>query len=202
MSLYGLSFIEESADRLAPVSNKYIEDQFGYTDENGSYNALIKISGVDGLLRGRSEMLVLDETKTKVFIEFKKNDSYKIPGGSWNENEDHLAAAIRETNEEMKVNVKDIKYCGSYISYYSTINGQHNIPKEYRWIGTYTNLYIGTINGFYTKPIDQKDQDDIYWKGKFYDIKSVYNKLNKYHKHAINLVKNDLEDDYYGNYCQ
>ena len=201
MSLYGLSFVEESADTLVPVSNKYIEDQFGYTDNKNSYNALIKVSGIDGLLRGRSEMLVLNEDNTELFVEFRKDGSYKIPGGSWNENEDHLAAAVRETNEEMKVNVKDILYAGAYISYYSNINGQRNIPKEYRWIGTYTKLYISTINGFYNKPIDKKDQDDIYWKGKFYNIKDIYSRLNKYHKHAIYLYKSKEMENYNGYNC-
>ena len=163
MSLYGIDFLNEKSDEIVSTANRRIEEIFGYRSPNGSYNALVKITGIDGLLRGRSEMLVLDETNTKVFLDLHKVGSYKISGGSWNENEDYMAAAIRETQEEMRINVKDIVYAGGYITYYSNINGQHNIPKQYRWIGTYTQLYIGTEDGTYTKPIAKKDQDDIYW---------------------------------------
>ena len=203
MSLYGIDFLNEKSDEIVSTANRRIEEIFGYRSPNGSYNALVKITGIDGLLRGRSEMLVLDETNTKVFLDLHKDGSYKISGGSWNENEDYMAAAIRETQEEMRINVKDIVYAGGYITYYSNINGQHNIPKQYRWIGTYTQLYIGTEDGTYTKLIAKKDQDDIYWKGKYYDIHEVYNYLNKYHKHAINIIRRrnkELEDNYGSNY--
>jgi 8-oxo-dGTP pyrophosphatase MutT (NUDIX family) len=192
MGMYGSKYIREgyiNEDKTISTDNKKIEKVFGYTSDDGIYNALVKVKGIKGLLRGRSEMLILDESKTKVFIEIKKDGSYKIPGGSWNENEDHLACAIRETEEEVRLEVKNILYSGNYISYYTKSWMNEKIPREYRWIGTFTELYIGIKNGQYTKQVADEDKDDIYWKGKFYDINKVYNKLNEYHKNALKLME-------------
>ena len=60
-------------------------------------------------------------------------------------------------------------------------------PKETRWIGTFSEVYCGVENGVYKIKIDDKDQDDLFWKGRFYDIEEVFDILKPIHQKAVRM---------------
>lgn len=159
-----------------------------FYNHNGVENSIVEIKGTDDLFRGRSEMLVLSEDQTQVYLSFNDND-YDIPGGSWDPKDkgDHQKSAIRETQEETRMNTSDVKYCLSYIKYSDEIKKwvQNNIPKDKQWTGYYTELYIGIYDSKYTKRIAEKDKDDMINTGKFYNISEVYDKLIEFHKDVL-----------------
>jgi len=158
------------------------------------YNSIVKVEGVDGLLRGRSEMIIISKNMKCIFIAPDKTFLYRIPGGTWNKDEDHITAAIRETQEEAHINTRDVRYVGSYIEYrdykYWNNNPKH---KKIQLVGSYTEVYAGIQDSIYTKPVRAEDQDDIAWLGGFYKLEKVYSKLMPIHKQAVDLILNKGE---------
>jgi len=154
---------------------------------NGIYNACCIVKGYDKPVRARSEMLVIKDDK--VFISFGE-DRYKLPGGSWNENESSLDAAIRETKEEVRICCKDVVYSGCYLirdKVHPWV--KENIPEEEQWHGYYTEVFIGYYDGEYTGFVAECDQDDIINTGRFYPIEEVYYKLREEHKRALSMIR-------------
>ena len=170
-------------------------DVYGYTHpKTGIYNACVKVEGIKKPLRGRSELMVFKDNT--VFMATKDNpddtDTYRFPGGSWNEDENPMDAAIRETREEARIEVQDVKFCTTFLEVYDDAANwvKKNIPEEHWWYGYYTCLYIGVYKGKYTGHIDEHDKDPKMIRlGKWYDIDKVYDKLPKHHQHAIDMYK-------------
>ena len=170
-------------------------DVYGYTHpKTGIYNACVKVEGIKKPLRGRSELMVFKDNT--VFMATKDNpddtDTYRFPGGSWNEDENPMDAAIRETREEARIEVQDVKFCTTFLEVYDDAANwvKKNIPEEHWWYGYYTCLYIGIYKGKYTGHIDEHDKDPKMIRlGKWYDIDKVYDKLPKHHQHAIDMYK-------------
>ena len=194
MSIYG-NFINEVTNNIKPKEDDFfstkgriIEKITGFFDEEkGLYNALVKVEGEEENLRGRSEMVLLDATKKRIFMELKKDNTYKLPGGGWDQGEDHMACAIRETQEEIRMNSAHVLYVGNYINYYKDAYNCLKYPKETRWIGSFSEVYCGVENGVYKIKIDDKDQDDLFWKGRFYDIEEVFDILKPIHQKAVRM---------------
>lgn len=173
-------------------ANKFTIDYItGYMTEDNNYNALVKVKGIDDYLRGRSEMVLLSKDLESIFIELTKTGKYKLPGGGWDENEDYMACAIRETKEEIHYLSSNVKYVEGkdYIEMYTTPKStyQKTIPEQYQWAGVYTKVYCGIENGLYKQRVNNQDQDDLAWKGRFYKISEVYNILLPVHKEAIKI---------------
>lgn len=193
MSIYGKLLQETSQCKRHTIStndHKIIEI-FGYTSEDNMFNALVKVENFDGYLRGRSEMILLSQDRKSVFLQLNKDGTYKVPGGGWNENEDHMLSAIRETQEEIHHKSRNVKYIGNYIEKYNNKKDyQKKIPMQYKWVGVFSEVYSGIDDGMYTKLVNKEDQDDMYWKGDFYDISEVESILLPIHKLAI---KSQLE---------
>lgn len=177
----------ESCKVYYPENNKYpIEDVYGVYDKDGLYNACVKVKGINKPLRGRSEVLIIKDGK--VYLSFKKNGSYRIPGGSWDENEDHLHAAKRETQEEAKMDIKNITYCGTYIELYDQPRKwvEENIDKKDQWYGYFTEVYVANYDKKYTGNVDKIDQDNNMIKhGKFCNVEEVWDILKESHKEAL-----------------
>ena len=193
MSIYTHALYEQATcKRVVIDANKFtIIEIGGYMSEDNNYNSLVKCKGIDDFLRGRSEMVLLSEDKKSIFIELTKSGKYKLPGGGWDQDEDFMAAAIRETKEESHMIPTNVKYVEGmdYIEIYDNPKGwyQKKIPEEYQWIGVYTKVYCGIKEGMYKKRVNDMDQDDIAWKGKFYPINKVKSILLPVHKKAIEL---------------
>ena len=183
---YPVSIMTESVitevHRSDAISNPQIKRTWGQYC-NDIYNSYVMIEGYNKPLRGRSEILVVKDNK--VFLSLK-NDSYKIPGGTWDENEDHMQSAIRECNEEALMNVKNTRYVGSYVELSEPKNWMKDkIPKEQWWYGYYIDVYACEYSGKYTGHVNQHDKDSIGQTGKFYDISKYWNRLKDIHKEAL-----------------
>ena len=174
-------------------SNYIIEDIYGVEKDN-EWNAIVKVKGIDKPLRGRSEILILKDNK--VFLCFDRPTSidkkYRLPGGGWNKDEDHMKSAIREAEEEARIKTKNIMYYDTYIDVYDTPKRwvEERIPEKYWWYGYYTDVYVGEYDGKYTGYVNIQDRDsDMVKDGDFYDIKEVWDVLNDFHKEAIEKYK-------------
>ena len=186
------SYIEEASTGLFKKIQKdpEIVETYGFVSSNNIYNENIKIKGFNKWLRGRSELLIID--KDKVYLK-KDNKGYSIPGGGWEKDEDHNLSAIRETNEEARIKVKNVSYVGAYASFFEPKDWvKERISEENWWYGEYTELYIGEYDGEFKGHVDKIDQDKKMESGKFYDIKSVYKDLISVHQEALdNIIKED-----------
>lgn len=186
------SYIEEASTGLFKKIQKdpEIVETYGFISSNNIYNENVKIKGFNKWLRGRSELLIID--KDKVYLK-KDNKGYSIPGGGWEKDEDHNLSAIRETNEEARIKVKNVSYVGSYASFFEPKDWvKERISEENWWYGEYTELYIGEYDGEFKGHVDKIDQDKAMESGKFYNIKSVYNDLIPVHQEALdNIIKED-----------
>lgn len=158
---------------------------WGVVDNKGLYNACLKVSGFDKPLRGRSEMLVIDDDK--IFLAFNKDGSYTIPGGGWERNENHMDSAIRETREEVRINVKNVRPASVYITYADQPKNwvMKTVPEKDWWYGCYTEVYIAEYESKYIGNINEYDKDSMIKVGKFYKISDVYDNLLDIHKNAI-----------------
>lgn len=158
---------------------------WGIVDDKGLYNKCLKVSGFDKPLRGRSEMLIIHGDK--LFLALDNNGNYKIPGGGWEQNENHMDSAIRETREEVRINVKNIRPASAYITYADKPVKwvMDTIPEKDWWYGSYTEVYIGEYDSKYMGKIDEYDKDNMINIGKFYKISDVYDNLLDIHKNAI-----------------
>lgn len=196
------SFILESfklIKTIYPVDNKknYITSEFIVKDIKGIDNILCKVNGFSFPFRGRSELLIFN--KDKVFIREKNND-YRIPGGGWEIGEDHKLSAIREAQEEARINTKNVNYFSTYLNIYNEPVEWvvKKIPnKDDRWKGYYTELYIGEYDSNYSGSIDKVDQDkDMTKNGKFVSISSIYNRLSQQHKDAVDFYLDSLKESF------
>ena len=164
-----------------------IIDSYGFISSDGIYNENVKIKGFNKWLRGRSELLIID--KDKVYLKKDPKKGYSIPGGGWEKDEDHNLSAIRETNEEARIKVKNVSYVYSYASFFDPKDWvKEKISKENWWYGEYSELYIGEYDGQYKGEVEKIDQDKAMESGKFYDIKSIYNDLIPVHQEALSSI--------------
>ncbi len=164
-----------------------VEDiDFEMDDKENRWNSVVTIKNVyPKVLRGRSECIVIKDDE--IFLDStasgicSKNcaKQYDVPGGGWDPGEPHDICAIRETNEEAKLEVTDVQYIGNYL----------NIDKErlegYYCDGLFSKVYVGKYAGKYTGPIADVDRADIVISGRFYPINDVFWFLNPLHQEAI-----------------
>lgn len=162
-----------------------IEKTYSRISNNGIANSYAKIKGYDKPMRGRSEMLVIKGDS--VLLAFNPDGTYKIPGGGWDDNESYKDAAIRETQEEVRISVKNVRHCGQYIKNYGPVKEwvKKYVSKKDWWYGDYTELFIGEYDGKYTGHIDEEDKDPMINKCKFYKISEIINKLKPEHRQAL-----------------
>lgn len=167
-----------------------ITRRFNYIN-NGTNNCCVNIEGYREPFRARSEMLILKDGKIYLAkIQNKFNEvfrrNYSVSGGSWEPKEKPQDAAIRETQEELMVNVKNVSYVGNFLVLGVAKWVKDNIPKDKQWCGYYNELFIGEYDGKYNGKVDEEDKE-IKMKNaaKFYDIDKIYNDLCPEHQYAI-----------------
>lgn len=178
-----INFIEHNSICLESKTMPAIERIYG--KKNGEeYNSYVKLVGESKPLRGRSEVIVLKGDK--IFLH-KKGNEYRFPGGTWDESEDHQYTALRELQEEAKINCKNLLYTESYVKMEPPKQWmKEKLPKEDWWYGYYTEVYIGTYDGKYTGLVKESDIDhDMEEKGRFYPIDEVRDLLSDVHNKII-----------------
>ena len=173
---------------ITPSSDKPSQEGF---IGHGSWNAIKKVNGEP--YRERVEVIIFNKELDKVLIGTKKSDgSVKLPGGGTDKNSSLESQATKECQEEVKVNIDNLKYIGSY----SMPNKQAGY-KDDVYKGQYTYLYLAIYDSDYTGYIRPEDLDSLYdtaeWMS-IYDAKKLlkkrsvdlYNLFNYNYKLYIN----------------
>lgn len=173
---------------ITPSSDKPSQEGFM---GRGSWNAIKKVNGEP--YRERVEVIIFNKELDKVLIGTKKsNGSVKLPGGGTDKNSSLESQAAKECQEEVKVNIDNLKYIGSY----SMPNKQTGY-KDDVYKGQYTYLYLATYDSDYIGYIRPEDLDSLYNTAKWvsiYDAKKLlkkrsvdlYNLFNYNYKLYIN----------------
>ncbi len=158
---------------------------------HGSWNAIKKVNGEP--YRERVEVIIFNKELDKVLIGTKRsNGSVKLPGGGTDKNSSLESQAAKECQEEVKVNIDNLKYIGSY----SMSNEQTGYNDDV-YKGQYTYLYLATYDSDYAGYIRPEDLDSLYNTAKWtsiYDAKKLlkkrsvdlYNLFNYNYKLYIN----------------
>ena len=173
---------------ITPSSDKPSQEGF---IGHGSWNAIKKVNGEP--YRERVEVIIFNKELDKVLIGTRKSDgSVKLPGGGTDKNSSLESQAAKECQEEVKVNIDNLKYIGSY----SMPNEQAGY-KDDVYKGQYTYLYLATYDSDYTGYIRPEDLDSLYDTAEWisiYDAKKLlkkrsvdlYNLFNYNYKLYIN----------------
>lgn len=166
----------------------------GFYNKDGTWNSLLKIDGK--LLRGRVETLVIKKKEQQVFMHIKNYNKklYRLPGGSFENGVTNIVQAENEVNEEARIKVKNIT--NSMIHYTRLYSRPIElIDRELiDWEGNYNEVYVAEYDGPYEGDIKRVDIDqDMYEKGKFYDLYHVYSILNEAHKQVIDSIFPDIK---------
>lgn len=189
-----------------PTMNPAIEETFGWLNpKDNRWNAIVRLVGDDkNLYRGRSTMIILSQDRKEIFLAKNDNDDdvypYRMPGGGWDENEDHMFTAIREAREEARMEVTDVKFMNCYCYVHEVADWvKNNVPKEIWWAGYYTEVFVGIHNGSYMGKVEKQDQDNRMNKtGKFYPINQVIDKLNPAQQQAVKKYLDDYNKQFKG----
>lgn len=173
-----------------PSEYKLTEMRFAPGD-HGMENGIVRVEGINDQLRYRAEMLVIKDDK--LFINIKDGVSsyglkYTLPGGGVDPGEDPKSTALRETQEEVRMNVANVKYAGSYVKILGDMKKsweKHGVKKGDRTTGSYTVVFIGTYFSNYGGEIAEEDKSNMIKTGRFIPIPEVYDMLDPIHKDAI-----------------
>ena len=173
---------------ITPSSDKPSQEGF---IGHGSWNAIKKVNGEP--YRERVEVIIFNKELDKVLIGTKKSDgSVKLPGGGTDKNSSLESQAAKECQEEVKANIDNLKYIGSY-----SMSNEQARYKDDVYKGQYTYLYLATYDSDYTGYIRPEDLDSLYdtaeWMN-IYDAKKLlkkrsvdlYNLFNYNYKLYIN----------------
>ena len=169
-----------------------IERRWGIYADDESYNCCVMVKGYLKPMRGRTSLIVLKEENGKYYAFLRHNTidhEYNAPGGGWNPDEDPKDAGIRETQEEVHINTKEVMHCGCRIEYYDEVRDwvkTHVKNEKDWWYGYYTEIYVGMYDGKYTGEVDAQDRDPIELTAKFYPVDQLdLNDLYPEYKAAI-----------------
>ena len=173
---------------ITPSSDKPSQEGF---IGHGSWNAIKKVNGEP--YRERVEVIIFNKELDKVLIGTRKSDgSVKLPGGGTDKNSSLESQAAKECQEEVKVNIDNLKYIGSY-----SMSNKQTRYKDDVYKGQYTYLYLATYDSDYTGYIRPEDLDSLYGTAEWmsiYDAKKLlkkrsvdlYNLFNYNYKLYIN----------------
>ena len=158
--------------------------QGGYYNTDGDWNNITILDEYpDKILRGRVEVLILDNGK--LFMYMKDNGRYRIPGGGFDKGVLNKDQAFIETKEEAKLIISNIRYSGvTYTNIYDEVwsHEENEIPYH----GNYNEVYVATYKGDYQGYIRKGLSDmELTNKGKFYELSEVEEILKEPHKQAL-----------------
>lgn len=181
---YGLKeladIVKESVE-LDPYDDKNIvTKRYGVIGDNGVYNCCVMVKGYPKPFRARSSMIILRKFHNKYQVlaryNFFKDDKFDFPGGGWDDNEDPKNTAIREAREEVHINVTDVKYGGSRLSYDPNKVQKwvrDHIDEKDWWYGYFTEQFIGMYDSKYNGKVDKLDQDSLLYTAKWWNVDDI-----------------------------
>lgn len=153
--------------------------------KDGVWNGLYMNKGK--IYRDRVECLIIDNNQ--VFLEFKSDGSYRLPGGSTELEVSDEEQVKNECKEEARIVIDTPRYISEYIE----TNIKPNYLKEFDYSGYRTKVYVSNFVSVYKDKIPEELQEKSMVKnGKFYDIDKVFFKLKPAHRDAIKEFREDL----------
>lgn len=168
-------------DKLINIYKRTWEDKdihFWYNAELDNYNASIIFNGKRARLRA-GIIIIKDGDKILLGEEADEPGVFSLPGGSINEGETPIEAAIREAQEEVNITAKNVEYAGvDYCECHDEVKDwvKENVPENEWWYNYYTCLCIGEYDKEYKGKVDKVDQDKAMKKSaEFYKIEDVIN---------------------------
>lgn len=153
--------------------------------KDGVWNGLYMSKGK--IYRDRVECLIIDNNQ--VFLEFKSDGSYRLPGGSTELEVSDEEQVKNECKEEARIVIDTPRYVSEYIE----TNIKPSYLKEFDYSGYRTKVYVSNFVSVYKDKIPEELQEKSMVKnGKFYDIDKVFFKLKPAHRDAIKEFREDL----------
>lgn len=156
----------------------------------GGKNGTLCVVGITDRLRYRAEIMIVKDGKLFINIRDDTELRYTFPGGGVNLHEDPRDTALREAQEEVRMNVANVKYGGTYVKIFSEEKvkkswKKHNVEKADQYTGSYSVVFIGTYFSNYDGDIAKEDQSNMIKTGKFIDIAEVYDLLDPIHQEIL-----------------
>ena len=157
------------------------ESKVKFFEYNGVYHSYMLVNNKP--YRVRVETIVFND-KGQVFLEKRSEPNtqglyYKLPGGSVEPNKKFISQAIREVQEEARMNISRVKYTGIHFMVgYDENHAPESLKKKIAMmpihpVGCINFIYIGDYKSPYTGHIDKEALDDLYKKAKWYDIEDI-----------------------------
>ena len=148
----------------------------GFTSDDGTWNSVVKDEMSGKSYRERVETLIF--SGNTVYLAFKPDGSYKIPGGGTEPGVPMEQSAIKECKEEAFIIPKNLAFVDTFAEECDKGNKNYN--------GRITNLFVGEFGSEYTGTVHDVDLDPfIRENGRFYEIEEVYYKLSPFHQKGI-----------------
>jgi len=149
------------------------------------------IQWINGLaFRNRVDVLVIND-ENKVFVRKYDKDNYRLPGGGIEEILSIEETAIKETEEEAGLKIKDVYDTQlSYIKKYTKLTDKLQLIKDqlgFEYFGVINRVVRGTLDKDFVGHIDDHDKDnDLIKNGKFINMDEV--NFNDVHKMALSDI--------------
>jgi len=205
-SMLKLQMIENTGERVIHVNEAVLDKDVSESEisapyfiysKNGVANCCVDIKGFKHPFRARSTMIPLryNNGKLEVFAKCKEKYGFKyhFPGGGWDPNEDPKDAAIRESQEECRLNVKEVKLCTDMLEYDSNKVAswvKENVPEEHWWYGYYSKIYAGIYTSKFNGKIEDVDKDPEMLSGQWYIYEDIKSDLHEKYVKAIEFYIN------------
>ncbi len=169
--------------------DKNILNRWNVKSDDGADNCCIKVRGYEGIMRGRSSMIILRHNGLdwETFLDHK-NGEWSAPGGGWNIDESPVDAAMREAREEAYMNVTDVMYGGTLIEYHEKVQDwvkQHVKDESQWWKGYYSRIFVGMYHSKYMGKVSDIDKDPMAEEGEWYKVSDIIDKVCVEYANAI-----------------
>lgn len=151
----------------------------------GSWNPIKRVNGEP--YRERVEAIIFNEDLTKVLISVD-DKGVRIPGGGTMKNKSLESQVIKECQEEVRVNIDNIKYIGEYY-----LPGKM-VQEDDVYKGKYTYAYLATYDSTYDGYIRPEDQSSMINSAKWYDIHEAMDLLKRYNTDIYILFCNEYKE--------
>lgn len=146
-------------------------------DKHGIANAYVEENGEK--YRVRIETLIIRNGKVLLNKTNKLNQYnryYKIPGGSIEPGLSLEDSAIKECQEEVMMNVDNMKYCGKIKYIYNSVPEWHKTilwPLGLKYKGCIVYVFIGEYRDKYEGYIKEQDLEPDMLNSRFYSIDDI-----------------------------
>ena len=151
----------------------------------GSWNPIKRVNGEP--YRERVEAIIFNKDLTKVLISVDSK-GVRIPGGGTMKNKSLESQVIKECQEEVRVNIDNIKYIGEYY-----LPGKI-VKEDDVYKGKYTYVYLATYDSDYNEYIRPEDQSSMINSVKWYDIYEAMDLLKRYNTDIYILFCNEYKE--------